>query len=147
MFSRARLPLFLDRSEHCTNMFFLIQEEVLITIKTFYKPKLYDEDIKSLHHWYDVTGNLNHSKRLMCLCLRIPPTPLPYHPKPISRDLVVAKTRSRKPLNFMYAGNRALLSWNADSISIRTDDALENAKLVSPSINCDWFTCRHLCGL
>jgi len=28
----------------------------------------------------------------------------------------------------------------------RTDDALENAKLVSPSINCDWFTCRHLCG-
>jgi len=24
---------------------------------------------------------------------------------------------------------------------------LENAKLVSPSINCDWFTCRHLCGL
>ena len=28
-----------------------------------------------------------------------------------------------------------------------TDDALENAKLVSPSINCDWFTCRHLCGL
>ena len=32
-------------------------------------------------------------------------------------------------------------------IWIRTDDALENAKLVSPSINCDWFTCRHLCGL
>jgi len=29
----------------------------------------------------------------------------------------------------------------------RTDDALENAELVSPSINCDWFTCRHLCGL
>jgi len=29
----------------------------------------------------------------------------------------------------------------------RTDDALENAKPVSPSINCDWFTCRHLCGL
>jgi len=26
-------------------------------------------------------------------------------------------------------------------------DALQNAKLVSPSINCDWFTCRHLCGL
>jgi len=29
----------------------------------------------------------------------------------------------------------------------RTDDALKNAKLVSPSINCDWFTCRYLCGL
>jgi len=29
----------------------------------------------------------------------------------------------------------------------RTDDALENAKLVSPAIHCDWFTFRHLCGL
>jgi len=29
----------------------------------------------------------------------------------------------------------------------RTDDALENMKLVSPSINCDWFTCCHLRGL
>jgi len=29
----------------------------------------------------------------------------------------------------------------------RTDDALENAKLVSQSINCDWFTCRHFSGL
>jgi len=28
-----------------------------------------------------------------------------------------------------------------------TDDALENVKLVYPSINCDWFTCHHLCGL
>jgi len=27
-----------------------------------------------------------------------------------------------------------------------TDDALEKAKLVSPSINCDWSTYRHLCG-
>ena len=27
------------------------------------------------------------------------------------------------------------------------DDAFKNAKLVSPSINCDWFTCRHLRGL
>jgi len=34
-----------------------------------------------------------------------------------------------------------------DSIWIKTDDALENAKLVSPSINCDWFTRRHLCVL
>jgi len=24
---------------------------------------------------------------------------------------------------------------------------LQNAELVSPSINCDWFTCCHLCGL
>jgi len=29
----------------------------------------------------------------------------------------------------------------------RSDDALQNTKLVSPSINCDWFTCRHFCGL
>jgi len=30
---------------------------------------------------------------------------------------------------------------------LTTDDGLKNAKLVSPSINCDWFTGRHLCGL
>jgi len=29
----------------------------------------------------------------------------------------------------------------------KTDDALQNAKLVFPSRNCDWFTCCHLCGL
>jgi len=28
-----------------------------------------------------------------------------------------------------------------------TDDALKNMKRVSLLINCDWFTCHHLCGL
>jgi len=30
---------------------------------------------------------------------------------------------------------------------MRIDDVLQNVKLVSLLINCDRFTCRHLCGL
>jgi len=44
----------------------------------------------------------------------------------------------------MKAESRHL--WDLSYI-YRTDDALQNTKLVSPSIICDWFTCRHLCGL
>jgi len=48
---------------------------------------------------------------------------------------------------FLYLVSSANISPERFVLYLQDWWCVENAKLVSPSINCDWFTCSHLCGL
>ena len=61
-------------------------------------------------------------------------------------DVVVTSHSSCVFLYLFSSANISLVRFVLH-LQDRNDDVLENAKLASPSINCDWFTCRYLCGL